>query len=51
MSLDSMFIFCEKCGKEQEFFITDIQEGDDCWKVIELECSVCGKKKKEKINS
>ena len=49
--MDSMFIFCEKCGKKQEFFIVDIQEGDDCWKVVKLECPECGQKKEIKLNS
>lgn len=49
MSLDNMFIFCENCGKEQEFYIVDVYEGDDCWKVVCLECIECGKRKEEKI--
>lgn len=47
--MDSMFIFCEKCSKEQEFIIVDIQEGKDCWKLVTVECTNCGKTKEVKI--
>lgn len=47
--MNSMFIFCDECGKKQEFIIIDMQEGDDCWKVVKLECSECGMKKEIKL--
>ena len=44
-----MFIFCEECQKEKEFFIIDMKEGDDCWQLVTLECSDCGKTKVIKL--
>ena len=41
--------FCEKCQKNTENEIINIQEGDDCWKVITVKCTKCGQVKEVKI--
>lgn len=48
--MENIFNFCEKCGKTVEFIISNILEGDDCWKKIETECIECGSKSILKVN-
>lgn len=49
--MESIFNFCEKCGKTTEYVVTNITEGDNCWKKIEIECVECGNKSELKVNA
>lgn len=47
--MEHMNVFCTDCDKMQPFEIVDMEEGEDCWKLLTVKCLECGKIEKVKI--
>lgn len=34
--------YCAECEKIQPFEIINMEEGEDCWKILTVKCMECG---------
>lgn len=42
--MNEMEVYCENCKRETNHEVEEFHEGTDCWLVIEVKCSECGRK-------
>jgi uncharacterized Zn finger protein len=41
--MDNMTVYCSDCKTEVEHEVVEMREGENCWLVITVKCSKCGK--------
>ena len=49
--MDFVKTYCENCSTETVHDVIDTKGSDDCWFIMVIQCSECGKEREVKVYS
>ena len=51
LCMDFVKTYCENCSTETVHDVIDTKGSDDCWFIMVIQCSECGKEREVKVYS